>query len=62
MQSKRMPANEDINKTASLVHHDPRTSQFLPVWDVIAHWLWFTASVTPYEVSFLPTPSPLSSA
>ena len=45
-----------INSTKSRCLVDPRTSKHLPTWDgVTTLAIMFTAFVTPYEVSFLPS-------
>ena len=55
--------SEPVTYTAASLHKmykvnssliDPRRSNFLPVWDVVMLLaLFFTATVTPYEVTFL---------
>lgn len=56
----RKPTRTDHQKRQTWYLIDPRTSRWLPFWDVIAAVaLFYTASVTPYEVSFLDTPSPV---
>jgi hypothetical protein len=56
----RAPTQADYQKAATPFYIiDPRQSKWLPYWDVAAATaLIFTASVTPFEVAYLPSPSP----
>jgi potassium voltage-gated channel Eag-related subfamily H protein 7 len=61
-QNSVFTTSSDRSKTGALCGHvswiiDPRTTRYLPLWDVLMVLaLLFTATVTPYELSFLPEP------